>query len=173
MAASWLKNGFQQPLLLMNKDNNAGVKSGSEAAKVRAEKVSDRGRVKLTELMVMLLNNKDNKRGYQDSHSIFFNAHKHVGYGIKFPDTSNTQYGCYSDGATEIIVNLNVHRQLLEFMRDWKPALAYNHMEKNIWDGLNNVPIIVELVVMLWYGQNFSHPVMHVVRSNNGGFVNL
>jgi hypothetical protein len=46
-------------------------------------------------------------------------------------------------------------------------------MEKNIWDGLNDVRTIVELVVLLWYGQNFSHPVMRVIRSNNGGFFNL
>jgi hypothetical protein len=92
--------------------------------RARAEKVSARGGVKLTELMEMFLNNKDDKRGYQDSHGIFFNAHEHVSYGIKFPDTSNTQYGCYSDGAAEIIVNLNVYRQLLEFMRDRKLSLA-------------------------------------------------
>jgi hypothetical protein len=64
MAASWLKNGFQQPLLLMNKDNDAAVESGSEAAKVHVEKVLGRGGVKLTELMGIVLNNQDDKRGY-------------------------------------------------------------------------------------------------------------
>ncbi|KAJ7484589.1 hypothetical protein FB451DRAFT_1169635 [Mycena latifolia] len=82
MAASWLKNGFEQPVLFMNKDNDAAAASGSTAAKARAEKVSARGAVKLTELMGMLLNNKDDKRGMQDGHGIFFNAHEHIGHPV-------------------------------------------------------------------------------------------
>ncbi|KAJ7908522.1 hypothetical protein B0H13DRAFT_1617392 [Mycena leptocephala] len=173
MASSWIKNGFIQPVLLMNKDNDAAAGSGSTAAKARAEKLSGRGGVKLTELMGMLLNHKDDKRGLQDSHAIFFDAHEHIGYSIKFPDTSNTRYGCYSDGAAEIITHLPVYRELMEFMRDRKTSLAFNHMEHNIWKAINDVPTIIELVVLLWYGQNFSHPVMRAVRLNNGGLQNL
>ena len=38
MMASWVKNGFEQPVLLMNKDNDAAAQSGSAAAKERAER---------------------------------------------------------------------------------------------------------------------------------------
>lgn len=76
MMASWLKNGFEQPVLLTNKDNDAAANSGSAVAKARAEKVSSRGGVKLCELMGMLLNNKDDKKAQQDSHGVYFNEYE-------------------------------------------------------------------------------------------------
>ncbi|KAJ7761749.1 hypothetical protein B0H16DRAFT_1688378 [Mycena metata] len=172
---AWAKNGFAQPVILMNKDNDAAANSGSAAAKERAEKVSSRGGVKLCELMGMLLNNKDDKKGQQDSHGVYFCAHEHIGYSIKFPDTSNTRYQCFSEAAAEIIVNLPVYRDLMEFIRFRKMSLAYNHLEKNIWTAINDIRTIIELVVLLWYGQNFSHAVMRVVRSrtSTGGLRNL
>ncbi|KAJ7144105.1 hypothetical protein C8R44DRAFT_865099 [Mycena epipterygia] len=173
MMISWLKNGFQQPVLLMNKDNEAAANSGSAAAKERAEKVSSRGGVKLCELMGMFLNNKDDKKGMQDGHGVYFNAHEHIGYAIRFPDMSNTQYQCFSEAAAEIITNLPVYRQLMEFIRDRKMSLAFNHLESNIWKGINDLRTIIELVVLLWYGQNFSHPIMRILRSSVGGLRNL
>jgi hypothetical protein len=173
--ASWLKNGFEQPVILMNKDNAAAASSGSTAAKARAEKVSSRGGVKLCELMGMLLNNKDDKKGQQDSHGVYFNAHEHIGYSIRFPDTSNTRYQCFSLAAAEIIVNLTIYRQLMQFIRDRKMSLLYNHLEQNIWTAINDLRTIIELIILLWYGQNFSHPVMRLVRSltSEGGLRNL
>ncbi|KAJ7703412.1 hypothetical protein B0H16DRAFT_1347152 [Mycena metata] len=175
MIAAWLKNGFSQPIILMNKDNAAAASSGSSAAKERAEKVSSRGAVKLCVLMGILLNNKDDKRGQQDSHGVYFAAHEHIGHSIRFPDTSNTRYQCYSLAAAEIIVNLPVYREMMQFIRDRKMSLAYTNLEKNIWEGINDLRTIVELVVLLWYGQNFSHPVMRIVRarSSTGGPQNL
>ncbi|KAF7349788.1 hypothetical protein MVEN_01278800 [Mycena venus] len=175
MMAAWLKHGFQQPILLMNKDNAAASNSGSTVARERAEKVSSRGGVKLCELLGLLLNNKDDKKGQQDSHGVYFSAHEHIGYSIRFPDTSNTRYGCYSEAAAEIIVNLTVYRELMQFIRDRKMSLAYTNLEKNIWDAINDVRTLAELVVLLWCGQNFSKPVMRVVRSrtSTGGLPNL
>ncbi|KAJ7325748.1 hypothetical protein DFH08DRAFT_968400 [Mycena albidolilacea] len=159
----------------MNKDNAAAAISGSAVAKERAETVSSRGGVKLCELMGLLLNNKDDKKGQQDSHGVYFSAHEHLGYSLWFPDTSNTRYGCFSEAAAEIIVNLTVYRELMQFIRDRKMSLAYTNLEKNIWDAINDLRTLVELVVLLWYGQNFSKPVMRVVRSrtSTGGLPNL
>ncbi|KAJ7753967.1 hypothetical protein DFH07DRAFT_773983 [Mycena maculata] len=173
MAASWLKHGFEPPILLMNKDNDAAAKSGSVVAKARAEKLSSRGGVKLCELMGMLLNNKDDKKGMQDSLGVYFQACEHLGYSVRFPDTSNTRYQCFSEAAAKIITNLPIYRKLMEFSRDRKNSLTFNHLELNIWKGLNDIPTIIELVVLTWYGQNFSHPVMRVVRSSSGGLRNL
>ncbi|KAJ7192519.1 hypothetical protein GGX14DRAFT_578084 [Mycena pura] len=39
MMAAWLKHGFEQPILLMNKDNAAAANSGSAVARERAETV--------------------------------------------------------------------------------------------------------------------------------------
>ncbi|KAJ7767857.1 hypothetical protein DFH07DRAFT_915471 [Mycena maculata] len=175
MMAAWLKHGFQQPILLMNKDNAAAANSGSAVAKERAEKVSSRGGVKLCELMGILLNNKDDKKGQQDSHGVYFCAHEHIGYSIWFPGTSQTRYQCFSEASAEIIVNLPVYREFMQFIHDRKMSLAYTNLEKNIWDAINDVRTIVELVVLLWYGQNFSDPIKRVVRSrtSTGGVRNL
>ncbi|KAJ7662048.1 hypothetical protein DFH06DRAFT_987532 [Mycena polygramma] len=175
MAASWSLNGFEPPVLLMNKDNDAAAKSGSVEAKARAEKVSSRGAVKFCELMGMLLNNKDDKKGQQDSHGVYFCAHEHIGYSIRFPDTSNTRYQCFSEASAEVIVNLIVYRQLLLFIRDRKMSLAFSHLEQNLWTAINNLQTLIELVILLWYGQNFSHPVMRLVRSRSstGGLRNF
>ncbi|KAJ7494006.1 hypothetical protein FB451DRAFT_1020393 [Mycena latifolia] len=171
--ASWAKNGFQQPVLLMNKDNQAAANSGSAAAKARAEKVSSRGGVKLCELMGILLNNKDDKKGMQDSLGVYFQAREHIGYTIRFPDTSNTRYQCFSEAAAEIVFNLTIYRELMEFIRDRNLSLAFTNLESNIWKGLHDRPTLIELIVLLWYGQCFSHPVMQLVRSSAGGLQNL
>ena len=97
--AAWLKNGFEQPILLMDKDNDAAANSGSATAREHAEKVSTRGAIKLCELMGMLLNNKDDKKGQQDSHGVYFCAHEHIGYALRFPDVSNTRYQCFSEAS--------------------------------------------------------------------------
>ncbi|KAJ7893890.1 hypothetical protein B0H14DRAFT_3661995, partial [Mycena olivaceomarginata] len=111
----------------------------------------------------------------QDSHGVYFSAHEHLGYSLRFPDTSNTRYGCFSEAAAEVIMNLTVYRELMQFIRDRKMSLAYTNLEKNVWDAINDLRTLVELVVLLWYGQNFSKPVMRVVRSltSTGGLPNL
>ncbi|KAJ6578320.1 hypothetical protein B0H19DRAFT_1062828 [Mycena capillaripes] len=141
-------------------DNDAAANSGSAAAKERAEQVSSHGGVRLCGLMGMLLNNKDDKKGQQDSHGVYFCAHEHIGFALRFPDTSNTRYQCFSEVSVEVIVNLIDYRRLMQFIRDRKMSLAFNHLEKNIWTAINDLRTIIELIIMLWYGQNFSHPVM-------------
>ncbi|KAJ7358185.1 hypothetical protein DFH08DRAFT_802029 [Mycena albidolilacea] len=149
---------FMHKDLNVHRDNAAAAISGSAVAKKRAETESSRGGVKLCELKgLLLLNNKDNKKGQQDSHG-------------QYP-----LYGCFSEAAAEIIVNLTVYRELMQFIRDRKMSLAYTNLEKNIWDAINDLRTIVELVVLLWYGQSFSKPVKRVVRSrtSTGGLPNL
>ncbi|KAJ6553380.1 hypothetical protein B0H19DRAFT_1296083 [Mycena capillaripes] len=123
----------------------------------------------------MLLNNKDNKKGQQDSHGVDFCAHKHIGFALRFLDTSNTRYQCFSKAPAEVTVNLIVYRQLMHFIRDRKMSFAFNHLEKNIWTAMNNLLTIIELIIMLSYGQSFIHPVMRVARSQSrtGGLHNL
>ncbi|KAJ7142722.1 hypothetical protein C8R44DRAFT_726053 [Mycena epipterygia] len=113
---------------------------------LNAHRVSSQGGVKLCELMGMLLNNKDDKKGMQDGHGVYFDAHEHIRFAIRFPDTSNTLYQCFSEASAEIITNL--------------PAINY-------------LRTIIELVVLVLYGQNFSHPIMRTVRSSVGGLRNL
>ena len=123
--------------------------------------------------MGMLLNNKDDKKGMRDSHGVYFEAHEHIGYSMKFPDTSNTRYQCFSEASAEIIFNLLVYRQLMLFMRDRKLSLLFNHLEQNIWKAINDIRTVIECIILLWYGQNVSHPAMRIMRSSKGGLRNL
>jgi hypothetical protein len=109
-----------------------------------------------------LLNHKDKKKGQQDFMAIFFESI--LGYIIRFPDTSNTRYQSYSEGAAEVLVHLSIYIQLLEFIRNKKESRTLNHMEINIWNGLHDIPTITELCVLAVYGQAITHPYMRSVR---------
>jgi hypothetical protein len=68
--------------------------------------------------MGALLNNKDDKKGEQDRHGIYFEAHTQIGYSLRFPDTNNTRYQSHSEGAAEILVHLPIYTEFLDFIRD-------------------------------------------------------
>jgi hypothetical protein len=110
----WKSNGLQGPVVLMNKDNAAAAAVGNSAVKKRAEEVSTAGAVKLLSLLGALLNHKDDKKGQQDSTIIFFEYE--LGFTVRFPDTSNTRYQSYSDGAAETVVHLPIYIQFLQFI---------------------------------------------------------
>ncbi|KAJ7914020.1 hypothetical protein B0H13DRAFT_2659395 [Mycena leptocephala] len=73
------------------------LNSGTSNAKKRAEAVSSRGAVKLTELMGLLPNHKDKKKGQQGSHAVYF-SYEHIQRTIPFPDTSHTRYRHHKKG---------------------------------------------------------------------------
>ncbi|OCB91758.1 hypothetical protein A7U60_g986 [Sanghuangporus baumii] len=96
-------------LELAEEDNDA--KREETAAEKRATEVSKAGGVKLSSLMRMLLNDKDDKKGW---HHIFRDwAKKHLKIMFTFPDTLNTRYSLYLDAATKILAHLSSY---LEFM---------------------------------------------------------
>ncbi|KAJ7829704.1 hypothetical protein B0H13DRAFT_2679774 [Mycena leptocephala] len=73
------------------------LNSGTSNAKKRAEAVSSRGAVKLTELKGLLPNHKDKKKGQQGSHAVYF-SYEHIQRTIPFPDTSHTRYRHHKKG---------------------------------------------------------------------------
>ncbi|KAJ3873936.1 hypothetical protein F5051DRAFT_443773 [Lentinula edodes] len=145
MAQYWEENHKTPPILLMNKDNAAAAESGNASEKACIEKVSLRGGVKLTELMGLLLKHNNSKKGQQDRHGIYFEAHEHIGFFIRFPDTSNTRYQLHCDAAAEILVHLPVYREMLKFIRDEKVSGKFNHLEYNVYRALHNIPTLTEL----------------------------
>lgn len=160
----WFSNGLEGPVPLMNKDNTAAAAVGNDAAKKRAEEVSSAGAVKLLTLLGALLNHKDDKKGQQDSTVIFFEYE--LGFTVRFPDTSNTRYQSYSDGAAETIVHLPIYIHFLEFVRNKKENRTWTNMEQNIWTALHDIPTITELCVLTLYGQAVTHPYMRKVRGS-------
>ncbi|KAJ7198250.1 hypothetical protein GGX14DRAFT_401966 [Mycena pura] len=144
MVAAWLKSGFEQPVLLMNKDNDAAANSGSAAAREHAKKVSTRGAVKLCELMGMLLNKLTITRMTRKG------SRTAMGFIFVPMNTMVTLYD-FRTASAEIIVNLTVYRQFMQFVRDRKMSLAYHHLVKNIWTTINDLCTIIELIILLWH----------------------
>lgn len=87
----WAENGVSAPILLANKDNDATIQlteivNASALAVQRALESSSRGGVKAANLAGAIFNHKDDKKGQQDIHRLFFMQHK-GGAMKKFPDT--------------------------------------------------------------------------------------
>ncbi|KAH9885777.1 hypothetical protein C8Q73DRAFT_814396 [Cubamyces lactineus] len=153
MASSWSKSGFQPPVLLMNRDNNAAATAGASAAAKRAAEKSVGGAVKLADLAGALFRHKDDKKGQQDA-------------------TSNTRYQSYCEAASELLVHLQLYRDFLEIVRDKKTTGLFNHMEQNVYKGLHDIPTLTELCVLALYGQSVCHPYMREVRGPQDGLTN-
>jgi hypothetical protein len=116
MVAWWAKANVTGPVKLMNWDNAAAATGGSSTAKKRAADVSGAGGVKATSLAGAIFNNKDNKKGQQETLQVFFILE--VGYTIPFPDTSNICYQSFCHA--ELIVNLPLYLKFLEMVCDKK-----------------------------------------------------
>ncbi|KAJ6540776.1 hypothetical protein B0H19DRAFT_959217, partial [Mycena capillaripes] len=171
MMLYWESHGLPGPIFLFNKDNDAAVQTGSKEARDRAKRLSARGGVKTTDLMGALLNNEDDRKGEQDRHGIYFEAQ--TGYSLRFPDTNNTRYQSHSEGAAEIIVHLPIYTEFLEFMRDRKDSMNFNHMESNIHKALRDPYTLTELAVLALYGQGITHPYMRCARKARTNILTL
>ena len=148
-----------------NEDNAAVVADATAStSKARANVVSSRGAVKLTELAGSLMRNKDSKKGHQDIYRWYFEWV--LGYAVQFPDTSNTRFGSYGDGAAELLVHLFLYVTFLDVIRDSKGTGELNHMEQNIYDALHDPPTLTELAVLTLYSQAVAHPFMKFIRSS-------
>jgi hypothetical protein len=123
--------------------------------------------------MGALLNNKDDKKGEQDRHGIYFEAHTQIGYSLRFPDTNNTRYQSHSEGAAEILVHLPIYTEFLDFIRDRKDSMKFNHMESNICKALRDPYTLTELTVLALYGQAITHPYMRVARKARTNLLTL
>ncbi|KAI0323924.1 hypothetical protein GY45DRAFT_1213602, partial [Cubamyces sp. BRFM 1775] len=170
MMKFWSLAGLQPPVLLMNRDNDAAARAGTSAAAARATEKSCGGAVKLAELAGALFRHKDNKQGQQDVTRYFFEAA--LGERFTFPDTSNTRYQSYCEAAGELVVHLELYQDFLELVRDKKTTGAFNHMERNIYAGLYDIPTLTELCVLALYGQSVCHPYMRDVRGPQDGLTN-
>ncbi|KAJ8481994.1 hypothetical protein ONZ51_g5622 [Trametes cubensis] len=154
----------------MNRDNDAAATSGTSAAAKRATEKSVGGAIKLADLAGALFRHKDDKKGQQDATRYHFEAA--LGIRFTFPDTSNTRYQSYCEAAGELLVHLQLYRDFLELVRDKKTTGLFNHMERNVYKGLHDIPTLTELCVLALYGQSVCHPYMREVRGPQDGLTN-
>jgi hypothetical protein len=169
MSKWWEKHKQTPPILLANRDNAAvlaDMVSDSNTitpAQERAFESTARGGIKATQLAGALFNHKDDKKGH---HNIFrFWWRENVGSEFTFPDTSNTRFGSYCDGATAILAHLSQFIAYLEYYRLRKSTKKFNHMEQNFWNAIHDIPTLSELAVLSLYAQSISHPYMEKVRT--------
>ena len=158
MQAHWLLIGVQPPVLLKNKDNDAVARLGGSAARQQANDVLKGGGVKTTGLAGAIFNNKDNKRGEQNTFQWFFEWK--LGYVITFPGTSAIRYGSHCKAARGLILYLPLFLEFLELIWCKKESRSLNHMESNVKKALQDIPTITELCILALYAQAVSHPYM-------------
>ncbi|EIW85837.1 hypothetical protein CONPUDRAFT_70533 [Coniophora puteana RWD-64-598 SS2] len=169
MMAWWKENDQEPPILLANKDNAAAIKLAQttnvvSASVQRALDVSSRGGVKATSLAGAIFNHRDDKKGQQAIHEMYFSDIK--GITAKFPDTSNTRYHSHCDAATRLIKYLDGYIDFLEYVRLNKDSPDLNHMEENLQNALRDPPTCTELAVLVLYSQAVAKPYLkHVCGS--------
>lgn len=173
MVLWWDANKITGPIVLANKDNAATLELGGSSPMVmqRAMDLSGRGGVKITSLAGAIFNHKDDKKGCQDAHRNYFILVK--GVSCKFPSTSNTRYQSHCEASSELITYLDEYIKFLEVVRDKKEKRNFNHMELNVYKGLQDYPTLTELAVLSLYSQSITIPYMRAVRGRGSEQTNI
>ncbi|KAH9894908.1 hypothetical protein C8Q73DRAFT_645769 [Cubamyces lactineus] len=183
MMQEWTHLGHAPPVLLANKENTSALREvdlellttasslisvdNLSAAELQALESSTRGGVKLTSLAGALFNHKDDKKGYHDTYTFYFQ--EIVGRPLRFPDTSNTRYGSHCAAAAELLVNRSHYLRFLEVVRDRKEKPGFTNMEANVYNGLQDPATLTELAVLALYAQVVTHPYMRITRVQQNG----
>ena len=159
MSKWWEEAGRVPPVALANKFK-ADSGSGGEVCR------SDRGGVKLTNLLGALVKHKESEKGQQDRFRAF--CRKAINFEVHFPDTSNTRYQCHTDAAAEILRHRELYLDFLVFLAATKTSTSgeLNHMEKNIQRGITDQSTFTELIVLTLYGEAVSTPFARFLRSS-------
>ncbi|KAF8294130.1 hypothetical protein DL93DRAFT_2122978 [Clavulina sp. PMI_390] len=173
MMSIWSELGAQ-PIALPNKFQAARTPKINAAPKASSTSGSselkgpERGAIKLCSLAGALFNNKDDKKGEQDSHVAYFSLQ--FGSSKRFPDTSNTRYGSYIAAASELFTK---RRSYVSYLTHLGRKKTLNNMESNIQLALADAPTIVELATLALYGQAISIPYMRAIRSKDQNMLRL
>ena len=159
MSKWWEQSGKVLPVALANKFK---VETGSSSEVCR----SDRGGVKLTNLIGALVKHRDSEKGQQDRFRTFCRGVVNV--EVCFPDTSNTRYQCYTRAAAEILRHHELYLDFLTFLATTKMSTPgeLNHMEENIQRGIMDRSTITEIMVLTLYGEAVSAPFAQFLRSS-------
>lgn len=157
--------GLPGLLKLMNHDNAAAFSIGGESVKDQASSASQGSAVKLTSLSGSIFNHKDDKKGQQDTYNNFFE--ERLGKHTRFPDTSNTRYQSHCEAATTLLLYRDLFLEFMELVRSKKESQTFNHMESNVYQGLQDLSTLEELCVLSLFSLAVSHPYMRRIRGEN------
>ncbi|KAF7310617.1 hypothetical protein HMN09_00604500 [Mycena chlorophos] len=158
MSGEWARLGLQQPCNLANKASKDAMAALRKALYPESgdKELTDEqmatlgslsfGGVKLTSLMGAILSNASDKKGQGDSALIFLEHH-------------------LGQAAGELLVHLDLYRNLLEHIRDKKTKTGWTNLEANCHTALFDAPTLTELCVMALYQQAITHPHVHRASS--------
>ncbi|KAF9260487.1 hypothetical protein L218DRAFT_1002611 [Marasmius fiardii PR-910] len=149
MQAKWVELGATPSWELPNRDN-AAILSSSDAgpdATAHAKKATQRGGVKTTALAGSVFKDKDRKKGQHDGYKAFME--NELGYSKDFPETSNICYGAYCGASPELI-----------------ETMTWTNLEENLYNALQDLPMLTELCVLALYGQLVSAQYLTTVRAD-------
>ncbi|KAE9389844.1 hypothetical protein BT96DRAFT_1002844 [Gymnopus androsaceus JB14] len=163
MGKWWVDNGVQGPKKLLNKSNKEAARIGGAAGE-HAEDVSVGGAIKGTSIAGTLFNHKDNKKGQHDTYRIFFE--EKLGHLGTFPDTSNNHFQTHALAAEQLLLHLDLYKDFLLQVKDWKEKRNWSNLEQNLWDALNDIPTLTELAALAVYSQTISVPYVSYIRQN-------
>lgn len=116
----------------------------------------------MLKLLGAAFNNKDKKKGQHDTLQVALQ--EAFGYTIRFLDTSNTCYQSFCDAAIEIITHLDFYCTFLEYVHDLKEKRSFTNLEKNAFDGLDDIPTLTKMCVLILYTLSVSYLYMHIIR---------
>ena len=170
MSTYWSANKRIPPRPLLNRDKAAAYKKNSptNATSTPTLEIVENvlgGAIKLIQLLGSLLNHKDDKKGEHDLARHYFLTV--IGILLMFPDVSNIRYGCYGEAACVILLYRRHLIHYLEMIRDRKTLPGLNHLEQNVYNGLQDIPTIVELIPLAANTIAMSQIYMAHVRSSS------
>ncbi|CUA68013.1 hypothetical protein RSOLAG22IIIB_07692 [Rhizoctonia solani] len=157
MATAWEELGLTPPIALLNKYESLGNTKG-------VNKQLMQGAIKIARLTGAIFNNKDDKKGYQSTVDNFLEHH--LGYSSRFADVSNTRYGSHCDAAMMLILHLEKYKQLMGIICLAKSTPGFNNLESNVLNGLEDIPTLTELTILVLYAQAIGRPYIKHVRSS-------
>ncbi|KAF7364655.1 hypothetical protein MVEN_00335000 [Mycena venus] len=182
MMLEWKRLGQDGPVLLCNKQNASILRHHLDRTipkdavltedEFKAFETSTRGGVKACALAGAIFNNKDDKKGQGDRH-IDFMTRKLGKQHKRFPNTSNTRFGSYSDASAELITHLPLYKEIVDVIQWSKHVPSLTNIEKNLGNSLADACTLTEFVAMVIYQNVITHPYMRQVRGPGTENVNL
>jgi hypothetical protein len=83
----------------------------------------------------------------------------------QFPNISAVRYGTFGTGATHIIADLDAYRKFMINICYSKEKPGLTNIEKNVSDGLEDIPTLTELCVHALYSEFVSQPLVQELRA--------
>ncbi|KZP09963.1 hypothetical protein FIBSPDRAFT_900103 [Athelia psychrophila] len=136
-----------------------------------AVQTSASGAVRAAWIAGALFNNKDDKKGQQDTFNWWFE--KELDLHLSFPDTSNTRYGSYCAACAVLLQYRLQFIRFLEFIKLSKKSTTWTNIKSNLLIALTDPPTLSEMAVMALYAQVISHPYIRAVRGPAAKDINM